>query len=71
MCDRCAKRFTRRSDLVTHQGQDEAVAPYSVSREVPRSVLKCETVLAPMMSPQKFQDTLHFIVAIVLWTKQH
>ena len=30
---------------------------YSVSREVPRSVLKCETVLALLMRPQKFLDT--------------
>ena len=37
--------------------QDEALAPYSVSREVPRSVLKCETVLAALMRPQKFLDT--------------
>ena len=29
---------------------------YSVSK-VPRSVLKCETVLAPLMRPQKFLDT--------------
>ena len=28
---------------------DEALASYSVSREVSRSVLKCETVLAPLM----------------------
>ena len=34
-----------------------ALAPYSVSREVPCSVLKCETVLAPLMRPQKFLDT--------------
>ena len=32
----------------------ENFAPYSVSREVPRSVLKSETVLAPLMRPQKF-----------------
>ena len=44
--------------LVPPSSQDEALAPYSVSREVPRSVLKCETVLAPLMRPQKFLDTL-------------
>ena len=32
---------------------DEALAPYSVSREVPRSVLKCETVLAPLTQAWK------------------
>ena len=35
----------------------ESWTAYSVSREVPRSVLKCETVLAPLMRPQKFLDT--------------
>ena len=34
-----------------------ALAPYSVSREVPRSVLKCEMVLAPLMRPLKFPET--------------
>ena len=34
--------------------QDEALAPYSVSREVSHSVLKCETVSAPLMQHQKF-----------------
>ena len=42
--------------VVPPSSQDEALAPYSVSREVPRSVLKCETVLAPLMRPQKFLD---------------
>ena len=44
-------------DVVPPSSQDEALAPYSVSREVPCSVLKCETVLAPLMRPQKFLDT--------------
>ena len=43
--------------VVPPSSQDEALAPYSVSREVPRSFLKCETVLAPLMRPQKFLDT--------------
>ena len=38
--------------------QDEALARSSVSREVPRSVLKCKTILAPLMRPQKFLDIL-------------
>ena len=29
-----------------------------VSREVPCAVLKCETVLTPLMRPQKFPNTL-------------
>ena len=33
--------------------QDEALAPYSVSREVPRSVLKCETVLGTLDATSK------------------
>ena len=37
--------------------QDEPLARYSVSREVPCSLLKCETVLAPLMGRQKFPYT--------------
>ena len=43
--------------VVPPSSQDEALAPYSISREVPRSVLKCKSVLAPLMQPQKFLDT--------------
>ena len=34
-----------KTHVVPTSWHDEALAPYSVSREVPRSVLKCETVL--------------------------
>ena len=42
--------------MVPSSSQDEALARYSVSREVPRSVLKWETVLGTLMRPQKFSD---------------
>ena len=32
-----------------YSGLENSMGPYSVSREVPRSVLKCETALAPLM----------------------
>ena len=40
---------------VSIQGKTEVPG---VSREVPCSVLKCETVLDTLMRPQKFPDTL-------------
>ena len=37
-----------KNDVVPTSSQDEALARYSVSREVPCSVLKCETVLCTL-----------------------
>ena len=48
----------KKNDVVPTSSQDEALARYSVSREVPCSVLKCETVFDTLMRPQKFPDTL-------------
>ena len=44
--------------MVPPSSKDEALAHYSVSREVPCSVLKCETLLQPLMPPQKFLTRL-------------
>ena len=38
----------KKNDVVPTSSQDEALARYSVSREVPCSVLKCETVLCTL-----------------------
>ena len=42
--------------MVPSSALDEALALYSDSREVPRSVLKCETVLGTLDAISKFPD---------------
>ena len=44
--------------VVSASSQDEALDRYSVSSEVPRSVLRFEMVLDTLMRPQKFPDIL-------------
>ena len=44
--------------MVPTSWQDEALARYSFSRNVPRSILKCETVLGTLDAAQKFPNTL-------------
>ena len=46
-----------KNDVVPTSSQDEALARYSVSREVPCSVLKWKWYLAPLMRPLKFPET--------------
>ena len=53
----CPQQEPELIHVVPSSALDEALARYSDSREVPRSVLKCETVLSPLMRPQMFLDT--------------
>ena len=43
----------KKNDVVPTSSQDEALARYSVSREVPSSVLKWETVLGSLDATSK------------------
>ena len=43
----------KKNDVVPTSSQDEALARYSVSREVPCSVLKWETVLGSLDATSK------------------
>ena len=42
--------------MVSASSQDEALDRYSVSSDVPRSILRFEMVLDTLMRPQKFPD---------------
>ena len=43
----------KKNDVVPTSSQDEALARYSVSKDVPGSVLKCETVLGTLDATPK------------------
>ena len=52
--------------LVPPSALDEALARYSISREVPRSILKCETVLGTLdATPKCFPWCFMLITASV------